>query len=183
MGITVTNINTGGAVVTIGGTVNGADGDGYYIGTTGGTDIGCTQGGITMNYSNEVTEIFCDQTLAAVSAAITSETAEIEMEMLESNAENLRFAIGQYVSNDDASNKKTAVGGYATVQYVPLMMEVPKSNDPGKQVTWTFYKIRPQGPEVNFERENPTAISVTFSAYAETSYPSGHQLFSIDEEI
>jgi hypothetical protein len=57
--ITVTNINTGGAQVIIGGVVNAADGDGFYIGlASGGNNIGATTGGVTITYTVDITEIF-----------------------------------------------------------------------------------------------------------------------------
>jgi len=183
MAINVSNINTGGATVTIGGTVNSEDGDGYYIGTSGGTNVGCTQGGVSISYSYEVSDIYCDQTLAPVESAIINETAEIEMELLESNSENLRYALSQYVSSDDASDKKTGVGGITTVNYQPIMLEINDNDDTSKKTTWTFFRTRPNGPEINFERENPTAISVTFQAYADTTHTSGHQLFSVNEQV
>ena len=183
MAITVTNINTGGADVTIGGTVNEADLDGYYIGTTDGTNVGCTTGGVKISYVYETQDIYCDQNLAPVETAITTESATIELEMLESNSENLRYALSQYTSEDDASDKKTGIGGVVTISYVPLMLEITDNDDTTKKTTWTFFKVIPESPELNFERENPTAISVTFKAFADTDHASGHQLFSIDEEL
>lgn len=183
MAITVTNINTGGALVTIGGTVAPVDGDGFYIGTTGGTDVGATTGGVKINYSYDVQDIYCDQSLAPIESAITNESATIEFEMLETASANLRYAISQYVSQDDASDAKTGVGGIATISYVPLKLEITDNDNTARKVTWTFFKCRPQGLETNFERENPTTISVTFQAYADTTHASGHQLFSINEDL
>ncbi len=185
MAITTSNINTGGADVTVGGTVAIVDEDGYYVGTTGGTNIGCTTGGVKIAYSYDATDIFCDQTLAPIEAAITNETATVEFEMLETNSDNIRFAVGQFVSSDDADDNKTGIGGLTTLTYYPLMLEIA-DNDDGTQTrktTWTFFRTRPQGLESAFERENPTTVKVTFQAYADTSHASGHQLFSINEDL
>ena len=95
MAITVTNINTAGAVVTLGGTVNAVDVDGFYIGTADGTDVGCTEGGVTVVYSFETRDIFCDQVTAPVETAIINETATINFNMLDSEADNLAIAIQQ----------------------------------------------------------------------------------------
>lgn len=185
MAIHVENINTAGAVVTVGGAVNAADGDGYFIGTTGGTDVGCTTGGVSVSYTYETQDTFCDQTLAAIGSSITSEAAEIAFEMLETNSENLRFAIGQYVSTDDANDKKTGVGGVAAISYVPLMLEVYDNDDAThtRRTTWTFFKVRPGGLETKFERENPSSVSVTMTAYADSTHNAGHELFSINEDL
>jgi len=183
MAITTTNINTKGATVTIGGTVNSVDVDGYYVGTTGGTDVGCTQGGVTVSYSFETKDIFCDQTLPAVESSIISETATINFEMLESDADNLQLAIQQCEYTEDAGvSNKIGIGGITAITYVPLMLEI-LDNDTSYTTTWTFFRCLSGGMETNFERENPTAISVTFTAYADTSHASGHQLFSVSESL
>ena len=183
MAIDTTRINTGGAVVTIGGTVNAADLDGFYVGTTGGTDVGCTTGGVSVNYSFEKNDIFCDQTLAAVESSITSETAEVTFSMLETDAENLQLAIQQAIRTTNLGvDDKVGVGGITSITYVPLMLEI-SDNDTGNLITWTFYRVLSNGIEINFERENPTQINVTFTAYADTSHAVGHQLFSVNYDI
>jgi hypothetical protein len=185
MAISTTNINTGGAVVTIGGVIPAAtnpDADGYYWGTVSGIDVGCTTGGVTVTYNFEKNDIFCDQTLAAVESSITSESAEISLNMLETDAENLKLAIQQCVSTSDASEYKVGVGGVNTITYVPLKLEVT-DNDTGLLTTWTFYRVLSNGIEINFERENPSQITVTFMAYADTSHAVGHQLFSVHEAL
>jgi hypothetical protein len=182
MSITTANINTGGAVVTIGGTVSTADGDGYYIGTSGGTDVGCTTGGVTVTYTFETSDIFCDQVLAPVDIAITSETATIEFEMLESDAGNLALGIQQCVSSNDGSANKIGVGGITSMTFVPLQLTV-NDNDTALVTTWTFFKCTSGGIATNFERDNPTTVKVTFTAYADTTHASGHQLFSVNEAV
>jgi hypothetical protein len=186
MAIDITRINTGGAVVTIGGVIpaaNNPDSDGFYWGTVSGTEIGCTQGGITVSYSMEKTDIFCDQTLPAVETSITSESAEVSMNLLESDAVNLNIAMQQttYVENVGA-DRKVGVGGVTTITFVPMKLEII-DNDTGNLTTWTFFRVLSNGIEINFERENPTQVAVTFTAYADTSHAAGHQLFSIHEDI
>lgn len=183
MGITTTNINTKGAVVTIGGTVSAADGDGYYWNTVSGVDIGCTKDGVKVQYNFEKTDIFCDQTLAAVSSSITSETATITFSMLESNVEKLQYAIQQCVFASDASEAKVGVGGVTAITFVPLKLEIPDA-DTGYLTTWTFYKVLSAGiDEINFERATPTQVNVTFTAYADTTHAAGHQLFSVHQSL
>jgi len=186
MAIDTTRINTGGAVVTIGGVIPAAtnpDGDGFYWGTVSGVDVGCTQGGVSVSYSFEKTDIFCDQTLPAVETSITSETAEVTLNMLESDAVNLNLAIQQttYIENAGVE-KKVGVGGITTITFVPLKLEIT-DNDTGNLTTWTFFRVLTNGIEVNFERDNPTQVAVSFTAYADTTHAAGHQLFSIHEDI
>jgi hypothetical protein len=186
MAIDTTNINTGGAVVTIGGVIPAAtnpDGDGFYWGTVSGTDIGCTTGGVTVSYTFEKQDIFCDQTLAAVESSIISEAAEISLNMLETDAANLQLAIQQAVRTTNAgTDDKVGVGGVTTITYVPLKLEIT-DNDTAKLITWTFFRVLSNGIEINFERENPTQINVTFTAYADASHAVGHQLFSVHYDL
>jgi hypothetical protein len=184
MAITVTNINTAGAEVTLGGTVETVDVDGFYIGTTGGTNVGCTNGGVTVAYSFETKDIYCDQVTAPVETAIINETASIKFNMLESDADNLQIAIQQCVYSQDVGvANKIGVGGIVTVNFTPLMLVIKDNDDQSLETTWTFFKTISKGIETNFERENPTGISVTFTAYADTSHASGHQLFDVNEAL
>jgi hypothetical protein len=135
-----------------------------------------------VNYSYETSDIFCDQLLSPVDVVITSETATIEFQMLEITASNLEYAINQYTSHSSVSANKIGVGGMLNATYVPLMLTIP-DNDTGLLTTWTFYRVRSGGMSINFERENPSTVNVTFTAYAETSHASGHQLFSINQAL
>jgi len=183
MAISIENINTAGAVVTVGGTVNAADSDGYYWGTTGGTDVGCTTDGVSVTYSFDKTDIFCDQTLAAVDSSVTGENCEVKFSLLETDATKLKVALQncEYTENVGV-DRKIGIGGKRSFTFIPLMLEVA-DNDTGLLTTWTFYKVLSSSFEIKFERENPSKVAVTFTAYAETSHAVGHQLFSIHEDI
>jgi hypothetical protein len=176
MAVTTANIRTGGAVVTVGGTVASVDSDGFYIGTTSGTDIGCTTGGVAVSYTFETSDIFCDQLLSPVDVAITGESATIEFEMLETDLDNLEMALSQVVTDTG----KIGVGGIRTLAFTPVMLKVSDNKDETKETTWTFYRCKPGGFATTFSRENPTSVKVTFTAYADTTHASGHQLFSIN---
>jgi len=182
MAITATNINTGGAVVKVGGTVSPTpNGDGFFDMGTPGTDVGCTTGGVTVTYTIATTDIFCDQTLPPVSVAITGETATVEFSMLESTAANLKLVLSaQASSKDGASAYWAGVGGSTMITFVPLNLEVT-DNDTGYLTTWTFFRCIADGIKANFERENPTAFGVTMTAYADTAHASGKQLFEVKQ--
>jgi len=178
--ITTANINTGGAEIYVGGTVTAVDGDGYYIGTSGGTDVGATTGGCSVSYTFETSDIFCDQVLSPIDVAITSESATVEFEMLETSATNLELAISQCVSKTNGDDEKIGVGGIRTLSYVPLKLVIPDSSDATYETTWTFYKCVPGGFSTSFNRDTPSTVKLTFTAYADTTHASGHQLFSIN---
>lgn len=186
MSIDTTNINTGGAVVTVGGVAVSAtspDSDGYYWGTVSGTDVGCTAGGVKVAYSFEKNDIYCDQSLAAVESAIISETATIEFSMLETDAANLDLAMQQSTYTTNAGvDAKVGVGGLTTITYVVLKLEIT-DNDTSNLITWTFHKVMSGGIAINFERDAATQADVTFTAFAQTSYTAGHQLFSVHEDL
>ncbi len=181
MAVTVTNINVKGAVVRVGGTViaDGGNADWFDV-SPAGTDVGCTQGGVTVTYSLETSDIFCDQVSAPVDAAVTGETATVEFSMLESTAENMKLVLADFASSEDEAGVAywLGVGGINTISYTPLELEI-SDNDTGFLTTWTFFRCISGGIEANFERENPTAFGVTFTAYADTSHSSGKQLFQV----
>jgi hypothetical protein len=176
--ITVANINTGAGYVTAGGTVATADVDGFYIGVTGGTDLGATTGGITITYTLDTTDIFADQTLPPVDIALTSETATIEFDMLETQVANLKWAVSQAVTKSAAGYEKLAAGGRTIVTFIPVTFDVA-DDDTGLMTKWTFFKCLAGGLEMNFERDAPSTVGVTFTAHADTTHASGHQLFSV----
>jgi hypothetical protein len=83
-------------------------------------------------------------------------------------------------SKDAASAYYVGVGGITTISFLPLQLEVI-DNDTAYLTTWTFFKTMAGGIETNFERDNPTAVGITFTAYADTDHASGKQLFQIAE--
>jgi hypothetical protein len=178
------NINVAGGVITVGGVIlHAPDANGVYWGTVSGVEVGCTTGGQNVAYSYDKTDIFCDQTSAAVDTSITKETVTVKFNMLESDAQHLQHAIqnAEYLESVGAS-RDISVGGKTAITYVPVKIEVP-DQDTGLITTWTFFKCATSGFEINFERDNPSEVKVTFEAYAETAYPTGHQLFSIHEAL
>lgn len=182
MAITSTNINTGGATVYVGGTVSGStNADGYYDMQTDGTDVGCTQGGVTVSYSLETSDIFCDQVLTPVDVAVTGETATVEFEMLETNAENIGLVMGSNASSEDGTSAYyVGFGGSSTVSFQPAQLKIT-DNDTGYLTYWTFFRTMSGGFDIGFERENPSALSVTLTAYGDTDHTSGKELFQIEE--
>jgi len=180
MAVTATNINTGGAVVKVGGRVNAsANADGYYDMDVLGTDVGCTNGGVTITYTIATSDIFCDQVTAPVAVAVTGETATVEFSMLESTAQNLKLVLsGGATSKDATAAFYVGVGGVTAAAFEPLQL-IMTDNDTGYLTTWTFFRCHPGGVTANFERENPTAFGITFTAYADTTHASGKQLFEV----
>lgn len=179
--ITTNNIQVGGAEVRLGGTVGADSGNAdWYDVSPEGTDIGCTTGGISITYSLELSDIFCDQVTVPVDVAITGETATVEFSMLESTAENLKLVLQDFAASEDEAGVAywLAVGGITTISFTPLELEII-DNDSGYLTTWTFFRCVAGGIDTNFERENPTAFGVTFTAYAATTNSSGKQLFQI----
>lgn len=181
MAITTTNIQTGGAVVRLGGTVDADGGNSDWFDVSPqGTDIGCTSGGLTVTYALETSDIFCDQLTAPVDTAITGETATIEFSMLESTAENLKLVMGNFATSEDESGVAywVGVGGSGLISFQALELEIT-DNDTGYLTTWTFFRTFASGIDTNFERENPTAFGVSFTTYADTDHSSGKQLFQV----
>jgi len=183
MAVTTTNINVSGAVVRLGGTVvaDGGNAEWYDV-TPPGTDVGCTQGGVTVDYSLDRSDIFCDQSTVPVDVAITGETATVEFSMLESTAENMKLALANFASSQDEDGVAywLGVGGISTITFTVLELEIT-DNDTGYLTTWTFFRTICGGIGTNFERENPTAFGVTFTAYADTNHSSGKQLFQVKQ--
>ena len=182
MAITATNINTGGAVVKVGGRVNASpNSDAFYDMDILGTDVGCTKGGVSITYTIATTDIFCDQATSPVQTAVTGETATVEFSMLESTAQNLDLVLGgASVSTDATGAYYVGLGGVKGAAFDPVQLIVT-DNDTGYLTTWTFFRCHAGGIKANFERENPTAFGVTFTAYAETSHASGKQLFQVKQ--
>ena len=179
MAITTTNINTGGAVVKVSGTVASDPVDTSWWDVSGGTDIGCTTGGVSVTYTIETSDIYCDQVTAPVETAITGETATVEFDMLESNAQNIGIVLGNQASEEDATDAYyVGVGGSTSITFMPLELLIT-DNDTGYLTKWLFFRTVAGGIEASFERETPTAVGVTFTAYADADHASGRQLFQI----
>lgn len=181
MAITSANINTGGAVVLLGGTVSaGQNVDGFYVMSVAGTDVGCTTGGVTLTYTRETSDIFCDQVTSPVSVSLTGETATIEFTALESTAQNIELLMGADMveSHDGTGAYYVATGGNAIIEFQTLQLKIT-DNGTGFFTYYTFFKTIAGGFSTSFERENPSSLGVTFTAYADTTRAAGKQLFQI----
>jgi hypothetical protein len=181
MAITTNNIQTGGATVRVGGSVISDPGNAqWYDVSPLGTDIGCTTGGVSITYKRTTSDIFCDQVTAPVNIAVTGETATVQFSMLESTAENLKLVMGNFASSQDQVGVAywVGVGGSKIISYTPIELEIV-DNDTGYLTTWTFFRTFADGIDAKFERENPTAFGVTFTAFADTTHASGKQLFQV----
>jgi hypothetical protein len=183
MAITTANIQTGGAVVLVGGTVSSsANVDGFYDMSASGTDVGCTTGGVTLTYTRDTGDIFCDQVTSPVSVSLNQETATVEFDALESTAQNIERLMNaaMVTSTDGTGSYWVGVGGNNTISFQPAQLKIT-DNDTSYLTYYTFFKTVAGGFEANFERENPTAIGVTLTAYADTSHATGKQLFEIKQ--
>lgn len=183
MAVTASNINTGGAVVELGATIDGTvNVDGFYDTTTPGTDVGCTTGGVTVTYSRETSDIFCDQLTSPVSVSLTGETATIEFDALESTAENIELLLNSNMvqSVDGTGAYYVAVGGGNSIAFQAAQLKIT-DNDTGFLSTYSFFRVVSGGFEANFERENPTSLGITLTAYADTAREVGKQLFQIEQ--
>jgi hypothetical protein len=183
MAITTTNIQTGGAVVYVGGTVSASTNtDGFYDMSATGTDVGCTSGGVTLTYTRDTSDIFCDQVTAPVSTSLTGETVTIEFDALESTAENIEILMNASMteSADGTTAYWLGVGGNTTITFQPAQLKITDNNT-SYLTYYTFFKTLAGGFEANFERENPTAIGVTLTAYSDTTHATGLQLFEIQQ--
>ena len=184
MAITTTNIQTGGAVVFVGGTVSSSTNtDGFYDMQSSGTDVGCTTGGVTLTYTRDTGDIFCDQVTSPVSVSLNQETATIEFDALESTAENIELLMNSSMvtSTDGVGAYWVGIGGMNTVAFQPAQLKIT-DNDTSYLTYYTFFKTVAGGFEENFERENPSAIGVTLTAYADTTHGTGKQLFEIEQK-
>ncbi len=183
--IDITNINTAGGVVTVGGVIpftQNPDHDGVYWGTVSGVEVGCTTGGINIKYAINKNDIFCDTTLPPVDTSIIGETCEVTFSMLETDASHLKLALSQGTFDSTANvESKISVGGKKIVAFTLMKIEVP-DNDTGNITTWTFFKVYNETFTINFDRTKPTEVQVKFTAYADTSHAEGYQLFSIHED-
>ena len=183
MAITAANINTGGAVVLVGGTVSSStNADGFYDMQAAGTDVGCTSGGVTITYTRELSDIFCDQVTSPVDVSLTQETATIEFDALESTAENMERLMNtaMVMSTDGTTAYWVGIGGISTISFQPTQLKIT-DNDTSFYTYYTFFRTIAGGFEVNFERENPTTLGITLTAYADTAHASGKQLFQIQQ--
>jgi len=183
MAITTTNIQTGGAVVLVGGTVSSStNADGFYNMSANGTDVGCTTGGVTLTYTRDTGDIFCDQVTSPVSTSLNQETATIEFDALESTAQNIELLMNtnMVTSTDGTSSYWVGIGGNNIVAFQPAQLKITDNNT-SYLTYYTFFKTLAGGFTENFERENPSTLGITLTAYADTTHATGKQLFEIQQ--
>lgn len=112
MSVTPANLTQGPATVYYGafGTTEPADSNGGVTGAPGAgwTDIGATQGGVTVEVDNTYTEQVVDQLVDPVGARLTKRVIQVTFKVAETTLTNLNTAMNSLMTQASGSGYATA---------------------------------------------------------------------------
>ena len=127
------------------------------------TNIGFTQGGVSITPSRDTTEIVADQTKYPLYILTTRRGAEINFRLMEVTPANIKLGWGEPGKSDDASNE-VSLGAEETTP-PSYTLKIYGTRMDGKYVVFTFYDCTPSGAgALNFANAEAALIEGTFTA-------------------
>lgn len=140
-------------------------------------DVGLTDGGVEINISSEVKEIFVDQHLGAVAAPTIKEGCIVKFNMAEASLANLAMAMGYPTSA--VSGSTLLAGGKTDLYDYKTVYINTKGPGPGTAKV-TIYKAKIKGDtSAKFQKDNVTMVPVEIIGLCDTSRSAGDQFYSI----
>jgi len=143
------------------------------------TDLGATDGGVELNVSEEVKEIYVDQALGPVGAPTIKKTVTFKANLAEASLENLALAFGQPTAAVSGSTfifgGKTDLYDYRTV-YLNV-----KGPGPGTR-KYTIHKAKIKGDSSQkYQKDNVTMVPLEIICLYDTTQAAGDEFFSVTD--
>jgi hypothetical protein len=149
----------------------------YGVVEASAVDVGLTDGGVEINVSSEVKEIYVDQHLGAVAAPTIKEGVSVKFNMAEASLANMAMAIGYpttaVVDSTMSMGGKSDIYDYKTV-YINV-----KGPGPGTAKI-TIYKAKIKGDSsAKYQKDNVTMVPVEIIGLCDITRTAGDQFYSI----
>lgn len=146
---------------------------------------GAVEGAITNIFAPKIEGIMADQVVGPIDSVITAATAEIEVEMKETDMLKMAnwFAGGIYGAGTDTNlptgaqdYQELSFGGLLVVPKLSMAVISPRRNEAGKFVVAQLYKCY-QAEQVSLavQREKQTMVKIKFSGLFDATRPQGDQ--------
>lgn len=168
---------TGSTLPTLDGTVEPVVWDPAWI------EVGYTEDGTKLAYQPTLKEIMVDEEPAPVKRSLDTEKATISANVAESTLVNLNAAISastltsQAADATHAQTKTLKVGGGSLTE---VMVGLEGLSPTGRQRIIIGYRAQAQANiQLQFKRNDKTIIPVELSLLADSTKPSGENLFEV----
>ncbi len=146
---------------------------------------GAVEAAITNLFAPKIEGIMADQIVGPIDTALVSATAEIEVEMKETDMLKMAnyFAGGIYGAGTDTnlptgaqSYQELAFGGLLVVPKLSMAVISPRRNEAGKFVVSQLYNCY-QAEQVSFpvQREKQSTVKMKFAGLFDPTRPQGDQ--------
>ena len=152
--------------------------------STGGVDVGSTNGAATFTYRPTFYQVMNEQAFAEVATVPTAEEASLAFGAQELTYQNIKTAFGQTVTRIVATGVLANVnygGGLPTVPVATAVLLSRKRTGVGYYIVCLYQAYSADGGAANFERRSETRMAVTLRALADGTRPVGDQLFQFVE--
>lgn len=147
------------------------------------TDVGATQGGVSVNARETFRNISADQIIGTIKKARTNRTLQVVTTMLETTLENLKVAwdLNTAITTDGESGDKTlGIGMDVTTEEHTLEFVGPGPSG----ATRTFSLNRAVGyasGNLQLRKDNESVVQVTFDCMPDMTQPIGTEYGTITE--
>lgn len=145
------------------------------------TDLGYTQDGANLQYNPKITEVFIDQSFAAIQTFLSGEECTLSASLAESTLKNLSFVIAASIyTSTSAKKQQLDFGGGALADYKLLYIgKGPGAASAGKTVI-IIHRVRSVAQTgMNFKKENAVLIPLQFKGLTDSTQATGCNLATI----
>lgn len=154
---------------------------GFTAPTSGGTAVGFTNGPTTLAFKPTYYMVETEQAFAEILVVPTAEEASVAMTMSEASRFNLSLAMGQATTHTAAGVNAIHVGGKGSVPTNLIVVAARKTLLVGYYILSVYQAYSMDGADLNFERRKEMQNKVTLRALADTTRPTGDQLYQMAE--
>jgi len=147
---------------------------------------GAVEGATSVVFSPKIEAIKCDQVVGPIDSVITEATAQIEVELKETDMLHLSnwFAGGIYGAGTDSGQptgeqlyQQLTFGGLLVVPKLSMAVISPRRNNFGKFVVSQLYKVyQAEAVTLPVTRTKETMLKVKFSGLFDPTRPQGDQV-------
>lgn len=157
---------------------------GFTAPTSGGTDVGFTQGAAVLTFRVTYYMVATEQSMAEVVTVPTAEEASLAFTMLELSYANLKTAFQQAtsrVTNAGLSNQiaGVTVGGKTTLTPQVVVVASRHIGDVGYTIGTLYKAFSSDGSNLGFNRAEESRLPVTMRCLADATRSRSDQLFQV----
>lgn len=148
--------------------------------------LGQTNGGCTLTFDREFTDLMVDKYTSPVDMALTGNDLKITCNLAEPTTKNVHYAQMEGLYAAAGTDAKTGFGkdaGLLLSTVAGILRLHPRKNTPSSrdEDIYIFKAVSTDTVELNYKKDEQRVLAVTFRALIDESQPNGQRLGRIGD--